>query len=320
MLMISGGKMKTMSERYATQFPLCEIGKYQKDKIGGKMKNREYCVYFYYNRDDELIYVGKSVDVGARWNGHQEEWKKEVEKIGIRTYPDHAAMDIFEHYYIAKNKPIYNSAFLEHGLTSIGIPDTCSTEVLYSVEEFKKKYCCKQMERNIRKMSFEEKVAALGIAIIDTKCVDFFDESILSMDLDKTIFQYKNIMLISNKNIIFAHNSENCGFTTNDYLIALKNIMSNATCCSDGNEKFVRRYSSPLTSKEDTYKALECNFLFQFDSSTSKKLFTSFSGYGRNNQIWIEQTERNMEDLFHIVRLDKEHFIFDLEHYDEIRF
>ena len=99
------------------------------------MKNEKYCVYFYYANDDTLLYIGKSLNVGMRWIGHQEEWKSEVAKIGVREYPDRAAMDVFEHYYITKCKPKYNKAFLEHGTTTVKIIDTYNMK-MYSVKDF----------------------------------------------------------------------------------------------------------------------------------------------------------------------------------------
>lgn len=156
-----------------------------------------YFVYFYYNNKDELIYVGQALDVGNRWRTHTEKWKKEVCKIGIREYPDHAAMDIYEHYYIAKYQPCHNTALLHHGGTQLDIPDA-SEMALYTMSEFTVKFLSSEKSEKKRRVvlqydSYDERLKDEGINVVYAESVDFFDEEVLKLDLDNTWFRWKNL-------------------------------------------------------------------------------------------------------------------------------
>lgn len=160
-----------------------------------------YFVYFYYNSADELLYIGKAVDVGVRWNGHNEPWKKEVYKIGVREYPDHASMDIFEHYYIAKLQTRYNVALLHHGKTEMEIQDP-SPLTLYNRKEFIEKFVnpCKPIHRPkpVLYQTVQESLEAKGFTVVHAKRINLFDKTLLELDLDKTIFMFENVCLSFN--------------------------------------------------------------------------------------------------------------------------
>lgn len=40
-----------------------------------------FYVYFYYDKNDELLYIGQATDVGMRWNSHQEDNLKRIHEI-----------------------------------------------------------------------------------------------------------------------------------------------------------------------------------------------------------------------------------------------
>ena len=190
------------------------------------MSKEGYFVYFYYGSNDELLYIGQSIDVGMRWRSHQEEWKKDVVKIGVREYPDHAAMDIFEHYYITKCMSKYNVAGLQHGITEVEVHDPYEMTV-YSVDAFERKYVksvSKDVERNQSKRiikSFPECLQLYGISIVETEEINLLDEKVLDNNLDEVCFKYENIYFFPsvNKN----------GISINKSLLFLKEYLRRAT-------------------------------------------------------------------------------------------
>lgn len=185
-----------------------------------------FYVYFYYGENEELLYVGQSIDVGRRWKEHTEYWKSEVCKIGVREYPDDASMDIFEYYYITRLSPKYNIARLHRGATTFDIPDSTTLNI-YSIEDFLKKYTSYQPDpREERYFSFEEELAFKGKIIVDAIEVDLFDTKWWKYDLDKIIFRYGNIYL-STYPFLFNTCSKNTSFKTSNLRIeALYNIMN----------------------------------------------------------------------------------------------
>lgn len=188
----------------------------------------KFFVYFYYNDNGELLYIGKAIDAGKRWCGHNEPWKKDVHKIGLIQCPDHAAMDILEMYYITKIPSKYNKAGLEHGYTSFTIKGLPSP-TMYSLLEFKEKFVKRAETKGFT--TIEVRLVAAGIEIIDVESeVNLFDEELLAKDLDKVCFRRKNTYLISNHSQIPGHtvfkNKHNAERRTNEVIIAFKDYFS----------------------------------------------------------------------------------------------
>ena len=161
-------------------------------------KQEKYFVYFYYDSKDTLLYIGKAVDVGARWNGHNDPWKHEVCKIGVITCPDRAAMDVLESYFITKMPTKYNKAGLQHGYTAFEISNE-PIPVVYSLDEFKKKFLKKATGKSSEpKLPVEERLRAAGFEILELgPRVNLFDEALLQKDLDRVCFRYRNFYLVS---------------------------------------------------------------------------------------------------------------------------
>lgn len=155
---------------------------------------KSYYVYFYYSTQNELLYVGKTIDVFQRWQGHNEPWKKDVRKIGIREYPDHASMDILEHYYIAKLEPKYNCSLLHHGPTRIELNDPI-TEEFYNLDEFEKKYASTTEQKKPRYNSYDEELIAQGFKIIETDKVNLLDPELIKHDISKIKFKHQDLYL-----------------------------------------------------------------------------------------------------------------------------
>ena len=67
-------------------------------------------MYFYYDINGLLLYVGLSSDIYRRFLNHMNDktWAHQINGIGYREYPNKRTMDFAEQYYIGKLKPKYN--------------------------------------------------------------------------------------------------------------------------------------------------------------------------------------------------------------------
>lgn len=124
------------------------------------MQKKKCVVYFYYDIDGELLYIGKSLDVGARWNGHTEPWMKDVAEVGIIECPDRAGMDVLESYCIAKLPSKYNKGGTEHGYTELDLFDA-TQQIRYSVEDFKDLFV--QNPKSVDRISNKESKYAVNV-------------------------------------------------------------------------------------------------------------------------------------------------------------
>ena len=71
-------------------------------------------IYKFLNEENEVIYVGKSIDMvkrlGAHFGENKEDWKSEVRAIEIAEVYSIEDMNLFEVYFINKYKPKYNKS------------------------------------------------------------------------------------------------------------------------------------------------------------------------------------------------------------------
>lgn len=67
-------------------------------------------VYIFYNNKDEVLYVGKTSKLSARFNQHKKDksWFNEVEYIKYSNCPKEFMIDLYEIYYINSLNPKYN--------------------------------------------------------------------------------------------------------------------------------------------------------------------------------------------------------------------
>lgn len=79
------------------------------------MENKRYYIYKMYNKENELLYIGKTNNLYGRLNAHfskntlnKQPWKIEVEFIKILEFYNQYDIDIIEIYLIGKEKPKYN--------------------------------------------------------------------------------------------------------------------------------------------------------------------------------------------------------------------
>jgi predicted GIY-YIG superfamily endonuclease len=68
-------------------------------------------LYRQYDKDENLLYIGISINARARHVSHKASsgWVKEVATIRIESYPTRAEADKAEREAIAKEQPLYNS-------------------------------------------------------------------------------------------------------------------------------------------------------------------------------------------------------------------
>lgn len=81
-------------------------------------------VYKFYNKNNQLLYVGITKNFRIRLEQHQKdkEWFKDVDKIFITHKMSRNAVHIYEIHIIANEKPIYNSDFTNGGEVNFDLP------------------------------------------------------------------------------------------------------------------------------------------------------------------------------------------------------
>jgi len=194
-------------------------------------------VYFYYDNEKKIIYVGKANDVGQRWRGHREPWMNEVVQIGVRTYDSRVDMDIAERYYIAKLCPKYNKVGTAYGKTSLFFDDKSILEV-FTVKAFKEKFLQKDGKQLVNsraprkpkvKLSLKEQLIQSGVTILEAEKMNLFEADILSMDLDNVCIKYKNIYLVPRytpfRSRYKRKKDEDSGFRTNRHFETLRDFI-----------------------------------------------------------------------------------------------
>lgn len=287
-----------------------------------------YYIYFYYDKNDELLYIGQAVDVGKRWQSHQEPWKKEVCKIGVREYPDHASMDVFEHYYITKLPTKYNKGLLNHGYTTMYVPDS-SLLTMYTLEEFKKKFISSfsptPHPKPILYNTCIESLAAKGINVIETKEVNLLDEKLLSYDLDKTWFKHNGVFFCVYPGRFDLEDKAYNGSITNKRLLGFSTVIKNAFSLT--KEELLVNVDEKIVTKEkicDADKFGIFDFKFVKKYKNGREYFGNWTGFNLFGglKIWKENStgkylgkmrfSRITSELQYIKLLDKNNFIIDL--------
>lgn len=196
--------------------------------------SKKYFIYFFYNKENALLYIGKTTNLWKRWGQHKEEWNKDVCKIGICECIDHAAMDILESYYIAKNPSIYNIEGLAHGYTALEIPGL-EKPTFYTRSEFIQHFMPKRKPGTTEPLPpIHEQIQKLGNTIIEVdSIVNLFDKELLKMDLDRVYFKCGDLYLVSKFSVSpgqYIHRkNEELSFRTNERIRAIRDYLNNPT-------------------------------------------------------------------------------------------
>lgn len=122
-------KIKELNKNYVTLSDLKRI--YRKDDKAKvfiqRNENKDdkyyskwntFAVYFMYDKNNEIVYIGRTRNLYNRMYTHftpsivkNEQWKKNVYFIKYFEYEDFQDMCIMEEYYINKHKPSYNNNY-----------------------------------------------------------------------------------------------------------------------------------------------------------------------------------------------------------------
>lgn len=140
------------------------------------MKN---CIYRFLNNNNEIIYIGKAIDLKLRLSNHKhlsEECYKERAKIEYFSLDTKDEMDLAERYLIAKIKPKYNVVFKDR-------------DINFEIKEFDNK---EWIDINIDKKP-KEKIS------IYRKNIEKFNEIIKNKE--KELEEYLNILNEINQQI-----------------------------------------------------------------------------------------------------------------------
>lgn len=267
---------------------------------------KKYYVYFYYDKNDDLLYIGQAKEgVYERWQTHNgDKWRDEVFTIGVREYEDKAIMDVFESYYIKKHPTKYNKARLNYGYTECEINDP-STLKKYSIDEFCAEYAPKKKTNT--NLTLNEKIEQKGIEFIETNKIDLFNEKFLSnTNLDKIWFKYENyVFLFEFADISYRRKKGE----PEEFWLSNKKLLSfkNAVCAMEkqGLDVTVQQYNFDSVDSEE-YDSLEEKFV-SFDKfnlkifllyknksgELARKRITSDITVGYREQLKIYEEENN---------------------------
>lgn len=259
--------------------------------------NQKYYVYFYYNKNGDLLYIGQAKEgVYERWQSHNDIWKDEVFTIGVREYEDEAIMDVFESYYIKRFPTKYNIARLNHGYTERDIKDTSMLKK-YSIDEFCAEYAPK--EKTNANLTLNEKIEQKGIKFIETNKIDLFNENFLSnTNLDKIWFKYENyVFLFEFADISYRRKKGE----PEEFWLSNKKLLSfkNAVCAmgKQGLDVTAQQYNFDSVESEE-YDSLEEKFV-SFDKFNLKifLLYKNKSGELKRKSITSDITVGYREQL-----------------------
>lgn len=90
-----------------------------------------YYIYFFYNTEREIIYIGKTIALRKRMYQHFskdllefEPWRANIDKSNILTFKCYSLTDLelYETYFINKYRPLYNKDKVYNDLPSFELP------------------------------------------------------------------------------------------------------------------------------------------------------------------------------------------------------
>lgn len=107
----------------------------------------QHALYRFWNADDQLLYVGITLNPGARWKAHQYDkpWWSNVARITIELHPDRAAALASERAAIHAERPLYNVVHnrgvrIKHkppwGWAADDMPDLCHDRCVRDHRDF----------------------------------------------------------------------------------------------------------------------------------------------------------------------------------------
>lgn len=109
-----------------------------------------YYIYKFLNKNNQLIYIGKTIEVKRRYFQHLHEggWKKsEISKILYAECLSKSDMNIYEYYYINKLKPLYNKSLVNIDMPTIILPELEFKPYYFSKNPKKRKIGNKNIDK-----------------------------------------------------------------------------------------------------------------------------------------------------------------------------
>jgi excinuclease UvrABC nuclease subunit len=83
-----------------------------------------YYIYRFYNKNHDIIYVGKTIDLKQRFMQHKQKyWWYEVVYIDVAVLDTKLWWDIYEQYYINKHRTAYNKKDTKFRYTKFEYPE-----------------------------------------------------------------------------------------------------------------------------------------------------------------------------------------------------
>lgn len=72
--------------------------------------NQPHALYRFFDSEGQLLYVGLTMNPGARWKVHSREksWWTDVRTVTLEWFPDREAVEVAERAAIATEGPLYN--------------------------------------------------------------------------------------------------------------------------------------------------------------------------------------------------------------------
>lgn len=179
----------------------------------------KYCIYFFRNREQHILYIGKTLSFKQRMSQHfakgeieaeGNSWKKTIDKTSIQVFNCQNATDleIYETYFINKYKPKFNKDKVYGCIPSFDLPYIEPITTQY-VRRMDVKYTLEQAVEIIMTKGRSKKSALIESVQYCKKVYPILDEAIetiglttidvLNYDVKKVraeIDKYKNKHLI----------------------------------------------------------------------------------------------------------------------------
>lgn len=117
------------TKEWAEQKGEYDIGRGQSKELKELLKEcPSYGIYFLYNQDKQLIYIGKSVS-GLEYRSTQSTINKNAEYIQFHYPKTKSDTNIYELYFISKYKPLSNKGEKEIDDTTLELPELKHSEI-----------------------------------------------------------------------------------------------------------------------------------------------------------------------------------------------
>jgi len=100
-----------------------EIYRYEGEVIN--FMKKKFYVYKWVDSNENILYVGKTIDISNRTTQHiqDKKWIDNDTEIYYAELPNKTDMDIYEIYYINKYNPKYNIRYMNESIFSLTLPE-----------------------------------------------------------------------------------------------------------------------------------------------------------------------------------------------------